>query len=57
MVAVVRNAVGCGEGDRDIAAAVAAERTNAPERDRGALGHAPELPLGEGDIRCQNDDD
>ena len=53
----MRNAVGRGEGDRDIAAAVAAERSHAPERDHSALGHAPELPLGKRDIRCQDHDD
>ena len=54
---VMRDHVRGGESERDVAAAVTPERTQAREPDAGAADDAPELAIAERDIRRRNDDD
>src|SRR4029079_13601334 len=54
---VMRDQVRGGESERDVAAAVTPERTQARKSDAGATDDAQELPVGERNIGRRNDDD
>ena len=54
---VMRDHVGGGEAERDVAAAVAPERTEPREPDAGAADDALELAVAQRNIRRRNDDD
>ena len=54
---IVRHPVGGGEGDDDLAAAVAAVGTCAGKSHQRPAAQPPQLPLAQGDIRGQHRDD